>query len=327
MASPSSPSSPGGDVQAKAGFTTNVTDPLSHVIGMETTSDALAEDSLATLDALMRDPLRESLESIVASSEPRNRSDSDPMDIDMMREGPVVEERLKKLVMMGQIDKTVAKKWLQTKLRQKVSGAREKRRGKRRRRIALRRLKRSKRRLARLIRKLRRRLRRKPRRIRRKIRLRIQELREALNNSKRIRKEVQKSSDPMTRVVLSKEERKAKRAWQRKLGTRVDVQTWRASSTFKKWLEMMEAGYHPNDNSRSWMAERGNLENNATEEDQKDIAAKMPGGNIKPVVPSTTSYRVRVRTTGIPQRVEFLQKLFLCLVVEVVAMEYGTGGA
>ena len=115
MASPSSPSSPGGDVQAKAGFTTNVTDPLSHVIGMETTSDALAEDSLATLDALMRDPLRESLESIVASSEPRNRSDADPMDIDMMREGPVVEERLKKLVMMGQIDKTVAKKWLQTK--------------------------------------------------------------------------------------------------------------------------------------------------------------------------------------------------------------------
>ena len=138
MASPSSPSSPGGDVQAKAGFTTNVTDPLSHVIGMETTSDALAEDSLATLDALMRDPLRESLESIVASSEPRNRSDSDPMDIDMMREGPVIEERLKKLVMMGQIDKTVAKKWLQTKLRQKVTGAREKRRGKRRRRIALR---------------------------------------------------------------------------------------------------------------------------------------------------------------------------------------------
>ena len=52
----------------------------------------------------MRDPLRESLESIVASSEPRNRSDSDPMDIDMMREGPVIEERLKKLVMMGQID-------------------------------------------------------------------------------------------------------------------------------------------------------------------------------------------------------------------------------
>ena len=62
----------------------------------------------------------------------------------------------------------------------------------------------------------------------------------------------------------------------------------------------MEAGYHPNDESRSWMAERGNLENNATEEDQKDIAAKMPGGNIKPVVPSTTSYRVRVRTTGNP---------------------------
>ena len=112
---------------------------------METTSDALAEDSLATLDALMRDPLRESLESIVASSEPRNRSDSDPMDIDMMREGPVIEERLKKLVMMGQIDKTVAKKWLQTKLRQKVTGAREKRRGKRRRRIALRRIRVSKR--------------------------------------------------------------------------------------------------------------------------------------------------------------------------------------
>ena len=74
---------------------------------METTSDALAEDSLATLDALMRDPLRESLESIVASSTPRSRSGLDPMDIDMMREGPVIEERLKKLVMMGQIDKTV----------------------------------------------------------------------------------------------------------------------------------------------------------------------------------------------------------------------------
>ena len=52
---------------------------------------------------------------------------------------------------MGQIDKTVAKKWLQTKLRQKVTGAREKRRGKRRRRIALRKSAGSKRRLARLI--------------------------------------------------------------------------------------------------------------------------------------------------------------------------------
>ena len=237
MASPSSPSSPGGDVQAKAGFTTNVTDPLSHVIGMETTSDALAEDSLATLDALMRDPLRESLESIVASSEPRNRSDSDPMDIDMMREGPVIEERLKKLVMMGQIDKTVAKKWLQTKLRQKVTGAREKRRGKRRRRVALRRIRRSKRKLARLIRKLRKRLRRKSPRIRKRIQLRIRELREAQNTSKRIQKEVQKSTDPMNRVVLSKEERQAKKSWQRKLGTRVDVQTWRASKSFKKMAQ------------------------------------------------------------------------------------------
>lgn len=119
MASPTSPSSPGGDVQAKAGFTTNITDPLSHVIGMETTSDELAADSLATLDALMRDPLRESLGSIVAGSEPRSRSDKDPIDLEMMKEGAVIEERLKKLVMMGEIDKTVAKQWLQTKLRKK----------------------------------------------------------------------------------------------------------------------------------------------------------------------------------------------------------------
>ena len=104
----------------------------------------------------------------------------------------------------------------------------------------------------------------------------------------------------MNRVVLSKEERKAKKAWQRKLGTRVDIQTWRASSSFKKWLNKMEAGYHPNDDSRSWLAERGNLANNAREEDQRDIAAKMPGGKTNPVVPSTTSYRVRVRTTGTP---------------------------
>ena len=104
----------------------------------------------------------------------------------------------------------------------------------------------------------------------------------------------------MNRVVLSKEERQAKKSWQRKLGTRVDVQTWRASKSFKKWLNKMEAGYHPNDDSRSWLAERGNLANNAREEDQKDIAAKMPGGKTNPVVPSTTSYRVRVRNTGTP---------------------------
>jgi hypothetical protein len=173
MASPSSPSSPGGDVQAKAGFTTNITDPLSHVIGMETTSDELAADSLATIDALMRDPLRESLGSIVAGTDPRNRQDADPMDPMMMREGPVIEERLKKLVMMGQVDKTVAKQWLQTKLRKKVTGAKEIRKGNRRRRVVLRALKRSTKKVARLIRRLQRRLRYRPAKVRNGIQLRI----------------------------------------------------------------------------------------------------------------------------------------------------------
>ena len=122
--------------------------------------------------------------------------DSDPMDIDMMREGLIIEERLKKLVMMGQIDKTVAKKWLQTKFRQKVVGAREKRAASVAD-VALRKIRRSKRKLARLICKLPKRLRRKPQfRIRKRIQLRIRELREAQNTSKGFKR---KYKSPLTR--------------------------------------------------------------------------------------------------------------------------------
>ena len=58
------------------------------------------------------------------------------------------------------------------------------------------------------------------------------------------------------------------------------------------------------------------------EEDQKDIAAKMPGGKTNPVVPSTTSYRVRVRNTGIPAEGRLPTTRILSLVlVLVVPME------
>ena len=160
MASPHSPSSPSGDVQAKAGFSTHLSDPLAHVIQMETTSDVLAEDSLATIDALLRDPLQECLDCVVRSSEPGNRNDADPADPEMMREGPVIEERLKQLVLMGKIDKTSAKKYLQVRLRKKVVATGSRRKLRRKKRLALRRLRLTKRRLKRLIRKLRRRMRR-----------------------------------------------------------------------------------------------------------------------------------------------------------------------
>ena len=102
----------------------------------------------------------------------------------------------------------------------------------------------------------------------------------------------------MNRVVLSKEERQAKKSWQRKLGTRVDVQTY-ASKSFKR-VQQDGSRFHPNDESRSWLAERGSRANNAREEDQKDIAAKMLRKD-EICVPSTTSYRVRVRNTGTPE--------------------------
>ena len=74
----------------------------------------------------------------------------------------------------------------------------------------------------------------------------------------------------MTRVVISKEERKAKKPGKK---------TWQpcrcshvaGKFQFQKVAQRMEDGYHPNDESRSWMAERGNLANKSTEEDQGDI--------------------------------------------------------
>ena len=281
MASPSSPSSPSGDVQARAGFSTHISDPLAHVIHMETTSDVLAEDSLATIDALLRDPLQECLDCVVRSSDPRGRKDADPSDPEMMREGPVIEERLKQLVLMGKIDKTSAKKYLQVRLRKKVIATGSRRKRRRKKRLALRRLKLTRRRLKRLIRKLKRRMRRRPTAVRKKLRLRIAELRQGILGKRQMRRQAQKALDPINQIIISAEEKTAKKQWERRLGTRVDVHTWRASKTFKGWLERMEANFHPEDESRSWFAERGNLANKGSNQENAAIKRQVQSESDK----------------------------------------------